>query len=203
MIAVRKAVGILIQGGVVAYPTETFYALGVKYDLEASLSRLYDVKRRPPEKGTPLIIGERSALALLSTSVSRTAMSLMDKFWPGPLTLVVPALENISDYITSGTHTVAVRIPGESFALRLAASAGFAITATSANVSGEPPAEDAKTVKEYFDGVIDLIIDGGKTPGDLPSTIVDTTVEPAQILREGAVKKEALSAAGIYALSLK
>lgn len=190
----RKTADILLSGGIVAYPTETFYALGVKFDLEESLKRLYDIKQRPQEKALPLIIGDKKLLSSLSSSVNRTAVSLMDRFWPGPLTLVFPALGNLSDYVISGAHTVAVRIPGESFALRLAKTAQFPFTATSANVSGRPPAADAETVIGYFNDTIDLIIDGGKTPGGFPSTIVDVTGETVRILREGVIKKENMAA---------
>ncbi len=116
----------------------------------------------------------------------------MDRFWPGPLTLIFLAKENLSEYITAGTHTVAVRIPGESFALHLAITANFPITATSANPSGYAPAQDAETVIRYFGDKIDLIIDGGHTSGGLPSTIVDVTGDEIKLLREGAVKKELL-----------
>lgn len=188
----HNAVEILKIGGIVAYPTETFYGLGAKFDMEDSLKRLYEIKQRPKEKAMPLIIGNRGLLPIVAASANNIAISLMDRFWPGPLTLIFPAKESLSEFITAGTHTVAVRIPGESFALRLAMIASFPITATSANLSGQPPAQDAETVIKYFDGKIDLIVDGGITPGGLPSTIIDVTGDEVKILREGAVKKELL-----------
>jgi L-threonylcarbamoyladenylate synthase len=191
---VQKTVEILLSGGIVAYPTETFYALGVKFDMEESLRKLYAIKQRTLDKAMPLIIGHRELLPMITASVNISALSLMDRFWPGPLTLIFPALGNLSDYITAGTHAVAVRIPGESFALQLAKSAQFPLTATSANISGRPPASDAETVIEYFNDTIDLIIDGGKTPGGLPSTIVNVTGEAVRILREGIIKKENMAA---------
>jgi L-threonylcarbamoyladenylate synthase len=190
----QSAVGILLSGGIVAYPTETFYALGVKFDLEESLKRLYDFKQRSLEKALPLIIGDRKLLYSLSSAINGTAISLMDRFWPGPLTLVFPAAGNLSDYLTAGTQTIAVRIPGESFALQLAQSARFPLTATSANISGRPPAVEAEAVIEYFNAKIDLVIDGGRTTGGSPSTIVDVTGHPIRILREGALKKEYMAA---------
>jgi L-threonylcarbamoyladenylate synthase len=190
----HKAIEILLSGGIVAYPTETFYALGVKFDMEESLKKLYTIKQRPLEKAMPLIIGHRELLSTIASAVNRSAMSIMDRFWPGPLTLIFPALVKLSDYITAGTHTVAVRIPGESFALQLSKTAQFPLTATSANISGRPPARDAETVTKYFNDTIDLIIDGGKTPGGLPSTIVDVTGETVRILREGVIKKENMAA---------
>jgi L-threonylcarbamoyladenylate synthase len=186
-------VDILKNGGIVVYPTETFYGLGVKFDMEDSLKKLYDIKQRPEEKAMPLIIGNKGLLMVVAASINDTALSLIDRFWPGPLTLIFLANENLSEYITAGTHKVAVRIPGESFALYLAITASFPITATSANLSGTSPAQDAETVIRYFGDKIDLIIDGGHTSGGLPSTIVDVTGDKIKILREGVIKKELLT----------
>lgn len=189
----NTAVETLKTGGIVAYPTETFYGLGVKFDLEQSLERLYEIKQRPKDKAMPLIIGEKRLLASLASSINSAAESLINGFWPGPLTLLVPAEENVSEWLTAGTRKVAVRIPGESFALRLARHAGFPITSTSANISGLPPARDAATVRKYFSDDIDLIVDGGESPGGLPSTIVDTTGNGMRIAREGAIGRGIIS----------
>ncbi|MFZ5908102.1 MAG: L-threonylcarbamoyladenylate synthase [Nitrospirota bacterium] len=190
--ALASALTILQQGGIVAYPTETFYALGVRFDLTGSLQTLYNIKKRPREKALPLIIGRREMLSLIAVPISRKTLSLLEKFWPGPLTLIMAAQKNLSEYLTAGTGTVAVRIPGQSFALALARAAGFPITATSANISGMPPATDAATVIQYFGNSIDLVVDGGETPGGSPSTIADVTGDDLRILREGAIKKERL-----------
>lgn len=186
-------VDILKNGGIVVYPTETFYGLGVKFDMEDSLKKLYDIKQRPEEKAMPLIIGNKGLLMVVAASINDTALSLIDRFWPGPLTLIFLAKENLSEYITAGTHMIAVRIPGESFALHLAKTANFPITATSANPSGFPPAQDAETAKKYFGDKVDLIIDRGHTSSGLPSTIVDVTGDKIKILREGVIKKELLT----------
>jgi L-threonylcarbamoyladenylate synthase len=189
----RHTVETLANGDIVAYPTETFYGLGVKFDLEDSLKNLYEIKQRPKDKAMPLIIGNKELLPLIAASLNNIALLLMDRFWPGPLTLILSAKENLSEYITAGTHKVAVRIPGESFALHLAKYANFPISATSANPSGIPPASDAETIIRYFGDRIDLIIDGGPTSGELPSTIVDVTEREMKILRDGMIKKELLT----------
>lgn len=188
----RKAIEILNDGGIVAYPAETFYGLGVKFDKEASLRKLYELKKRPKEKPMPLIIGSRASLSMIAVSVNEIAESLMDKFWPGPLTLLLKAKKGLSPYLTAGTGRIAVRIPGESAALYLVREAGFPITATSANPSGMPPAEDADAVIRYFGGEIDMVIDGGRTAGGLPSTIADATEKSIRIVREGVITRSVL-----------
>jgi L-threonylcarbamoyladenylate synthase len=186
----QSSVNILEKGGIIAYPTETFYGLGVKFDMEDALKRLYEIKQRLINKAIPLIIGSKELLPVVAASIPIKAISLMERFWPGPLTLILPAREHLSGFITAGTHKVAVRIPGESFALQIARTANFPVTATSANPSGLPPAQDAETVLRYFENKIDLIIDGGHTPGGLPSTIVEVTDNEIKILREGVIKIE-------------
>ena len=188
-----QTVEALKKGSIVAYPTETFYGLGVKFDMEDSLKRLCDIKNRARDKAMPLIFGDRRLLPYAIKSPSQKAILLMEEFWPGPLTLILRAKKNISRYITAGTERVAVRIPGTSFALSLAQKANFFITATSANLSGMTPAQDADAVARYFGDRIDIVIDGGPTPGGLPSTIVDVTGKEVRILREGAISKESLS----------
>lgn len=183
---ITKAIAVLKNGGIVAYPTETFYGLGAKYDMDSALERLYEIKKRPKEKAMPLIIGNREELSFITDSVNEQANDLMDRFWPGPLTILFRARPSLSEYIVSESK-VAVRIPGESFALRLAKTAGFPITSTSANISGMPPADSASLVFDYFGGEVDLIIDGGKTKGRLPSTIVDITGDLPKIIRHGSI----------------
>lgn len=183
---ITKAIAVLKNGGIVAYPTETFYGLGAKYDMDSALERLYEIKKRPKEKAMPLIIGNREELSFITDSVNEQANDLMDRFWPGPLTILFRARPSLSEYIVSESK-VAVRIPGESFALRLAKTAGFPITSTSANISGMPPADSASLVFDYFGEGVDLIIDGGKTKGRLPSTIVDITGDLPKIIRHGSI----------------
>lgn len=192
---VRLAVDVLQDGGIVAYPTETFYGLGVKFDRSESLKRLYELKQRPAEKAMPVIIGRREMLQEIVSPewfrddlIVRPAEALMERFWPGPLTLLLPARKDLSECLTADTGKIAVRIPGDSFGLTLVKAAGFVITSTSANLSGMPPADDADRVVQYFDERLDLLIDGGRTPGGAPSTIVDLSEGKVRVLREGAIK---------------
>ena len=188
--ALKKASVIIKKGGVVAYPTETFYGLGVKYDDITALKKLYGIKYRSWNKALPLIIGEKRELDLIASGMTVSAEKLAKKFWPGPLTLLLPARPDISEFITAKTGKIAVRIPGTSFALDLARSLGFPITATSANISGMPPADTAEDVIKYFGDALDLIVDCGKTPGGKPSTIVDASDQKIRFLRAGAVPIE-------------
>ncbi|NJD56418.1 MAG: threonylcarbamoyl-AMP synthase [Nitrospirae bacterium] len=188
--AIEQCIKALLQGDIVAFPTETFYGLGVRYDRHASLERLYAVKQRPLEKAMPLIIGKRALLDLITEDVPPAAERLMNRFWPGPLTLILPARASLSHYITAGTGSVAVRIPGSSFAQDLAAAIEFPITATSANISTQPPADSAEDVYRYFDAHVDIIVDGGRTPGRSPSTLVDATGGAPVIVRRGVIPEE-------------
>jgi L-threonylcarbamoyladenylate synthase len=188
--ALEKASEIIKKGGVIAYPTETFYGLGAKFDDITALKKLYGIKHRSWNKALPLIIGEKGELDLIASAITGSAEKLADKFWPGPLTLLLPAKPYISEFITAKTGKIAVRTPGKSFALDLARLLGFPITATSANISGMPPADNADDVIRYFNDALDLIIDCGKTPGGKPSTIVDASAEKIRFLRAGAISIE-------------
>ena len=188
--AVTWCAAALLRGDIIAFPTETFYGLGAKYDNHLSLERIYAIKNRPRDKAMPLIIGQRKLLSLVAETVPPAAERLMDRFWPGPLTLILPAKANLSRYITAGTGTVAVRIPGMSFAQTLAAAVDFPLTATSANISTHPPAASPEAVSRYFNDHIDAVIDCGRTPGMVPSTIVDATGERPFVLRRGVVTLE-------------
>jgi L-threonylcarbamoyladenylate synthase len=188
--ALRVAVPVLGNGGIVAFPTETFYAFGVRYDSIEALARLYALKGRPERKAVGLIVGDTGMLDMLAARVDPLAQRLMEKYWPGPLTLLFEAREGLLPEVVSEGR-VAVRQPGGGFALALAREAEFPITATSANPSGAEPPRDAQSVVGYFPEGLDLVIDGAETPGGLPSTLVDTTGEGPRILREGACKLSA------------
>ncbi|MBF0505533.1 MAG: threonylcarbamoyl-AMP synthase [Nitrospirae bacterium] len=183
------AVQMLRQGGIISYPTETFYGLGAKYDMGPALQKLYVIKQRPLQKAMPLIIGDMAQLSILARSIPDSAVLLMRKFWPGPLTLLLEARPGLSHFIVY-ENKVAVRMPGESFALRLAKASGFPVTATSANISGRSPGKNASMVLNYFGDAVDLIIDGGESGSESPSTIVDVSGSEPVVLRKGAVEIE-------------
>ncbi len=183
--SLEEAARVLKEGGIVSYPTETFYGLGVKFDNEQALRRLFELKGRPEGKPFSLIIADKEQLKDIAAPLSRVALQLIRQHWPGPLTLVLEALPGLSPYIAP-RGTVAVRVPGASAALELARKCGFAITATSANPSGEAPPGTAQMVSAYFPEGIDIVLDGGATPGVLASTIVELTSGEPVVLRQGA-----------------
>lgn len=185
--ALKIAADTLYGGGIVAYPTETFYGLGVRFDNRAALERLFTIKERPSDKAFPLIIGRFVHLNHLTHTVHKLAHWLARRYWPGPLTILFKARKGLPPYIVFD-EKIAIRMPGESFALSLARLSDCPMTSTSANISGMPPASDAMTVASYFLNQLDLIVDGGKTAGTLPSTIVDATGGDIRIVRSGALK---------------
>lgn len=184
----EKSLEVLKGGGVIAYPTESFYALGVLATDEAAVQILCRIKNRPANKPLPVIVGDIETLKSMVKSVPLQAKTLIEKFWPGPLTIIFEAVSGLPALLTGGTERIAVRIPGESVALNLARIARLPVTATSANPSGSAPARSAQEVIDYFGESIDLVIDAGETPGGKPSTIVDVTVTPLKILRAGRIE---------------
>jgi L-threonylcarbamoyladenylate synthase len=188
--AVSAVLRVLRNGGIAAYPTESFYALGVNALNEAAVQKLYRLKNRPGEKAMPVIIGSLDVLRDIVKTTPFRAVKLMETFWPGALTLIFQACRNVPAMLCGFTKKIAVRIPGDSFALRLARASDFPVTATSANISGMPPSQSVEEIVRYFEKDIDVIVDQGKAPGGKPSTIVDVTVDPPNIVREGSVPSD-------------
>ncbi len=183
----ETALDYLKAGKIIAYPTETFYGLGVAFNNDEALRRLWELKRRPPDKPFPLIAADVNQLDTLVSRIEPEALALIGKYWPGPLTILFNARPGLSSFITGKEGRVAVRMPGPSAALGLARYVQFPITATSANISNEPPASDVQTVIGYFGDSIDMIIDGGKTTGAPASTIVEVSDGQITVIRQGAV----------------
>ncbi len=182
----REAAAVLRRGGVVAYPTETFYGLGALARDAAAVERLVLAKGRPDGKPLPLVVVDVAAAREVA-DLGRRAARLAARFWPGPVTLVVPARPGLPDAITAGTGTVGIRVPGGEVARALARAAGGAIVSTSANPSGSPPAVSASALDPELRGRIDLVLDAGPAPGGLPSTVVAVYEGGVRLVRAGAV----------------
>ena len=193
---IEKGISILNQGGVVAFPTDTVYGLGAKASNQLAVERIYEVKERPRNIALPLLLADVSQISEVAEPVPPIAWLLVRSFLPGALTIVLHKAESVSDIITGGGATVAVRVPAHPVPVALADGLGVPIVGTSANLSGKPSALTADEVYSQFGDKIDLVIDGGRCPGGRESTIVDVTGATPVILREGAISREELEQVG-------
>jgi len=189
---IEKAISVLKQGGVVAFPTDTVYGLGTAANLPEAVEKIYQVKQRPHDKALPLPLGDLSQIDGVAHHVSETAWLLARTFLPGALTLVLPKAGSVSDIISGGGQTVAIRVPAHPIPLAIISGLGAPIVGTSANISGHPSPLTADEVRAQFGDEIDLIIDGGRCPGGKESTVVDVTGEVPVLLREGAIARKEL-----------
>lgn len=187
-----RAVEALARGGLVAFPTDTVYGLGALSFDSAAAEGIYRAKGRPVEKAIPVLLGVVEDLVRVTLDVSDIAARLAARFWPGPLTLVVPKHPDIPETVSS-LPTVGVRIPDHA-AARLLLRLSGPLAVTSANLSGQPSPTTAEEVLAQLGGRISLIIDGGRTPGGVPSTVVDCVGPQPKILREGPVTLEQIDA---------
>lgn len=186
----NRAVEILNEGGVVAFPTETYYGLAVDPFNPLALNHLFALKKRDIDKPILTLVDDRESLPSLVHEVPVVYLQLMDKFWPGPLTLIFQARINLPNLLTARTSTVGVRQSSHPFARQLLRAFGRPITATSANISGGDAAVDALQVKAQFGNRIDMIFDGGKSPGVTGSTIVGLDGSKLKLIREGVIPYE-------------
>lgn len=184
---INQAAVVLKQGGLVAYPTETYYGLAADPFNERALEKLFNIKKRPQLKPILLLISRRTQLDELVQSISKNHFLLMENFWPGPLTLVFNARNILSDLITGKTGTVGIRHSPHPVANSLLVSFGGPITSTSANISGMEPATSAEDVSSFFGTNVDVILDGGKTPGGKGSTLVGYESDTLKCIREGCI----------------
>jgi L-threonylcarbamoyladenylate synthase len=190
--SIAAAAAIMREGGVIAYPTETFYGLGADIRNERALERLYAIKGRGFDKPISIIIGSRADLPRFAREITPAAESLMDRFWPGALTLLFDAARDLSERLTAVTGKIGIRLSSNPVATLLAQNLSGAITATSANRSGEGECVSAREVIRNLGEAVDAVIDGGRTAGGKGSTIVDTTVDPTAVIREGVVSSSEL-----------
>jgi len=191
---IDEAVEAFRRGGVIAYPTETFYALGADPFNAEAVKKVFALKGRPAKNPVSVIVKDREMLARVAASVPEAAYRLMERFWPGPLTIIFDALPSVPALLTAGTGSIGARVSSSPLSQKLTSVLDSPITATSANPSGKAPALTAERVIEYFDGLIDVIIDGGTLKGRLGSTIVDVTGDGIKILREGEIPSEEIKA---------
>lgn len=190
---IAEASSILRSGGVVAYPTETFYGLGADGQNEEAIKKIFLIKGRNFKNPISVIVGNVNDVRGLVDEVPEIALHLMERFWPGALTIIFKASPDISDHLTAGTGKIGIRLSSHPVATALARKLGHPITATSANFSGNNECTSADEVIQGIGDQVDAVIDGGQTPGGLGSTIIDVTTDPPAILREGVIPKYKIS----------
>lgn len=180
---------LLKEGKVGAIPTETFYGLSANPFSEEALKRLFCLKKREPDKPILLLLSSLEDLTRVCAKIPGVAIKLIKAFWPGPLTIVLPAKRGLSTLLTAGTNTIGVRLSSCELTRKIARAFGGPITGTSANISGEPPCRTAEEVLKQIPE-IDFIVDAGETKGDKPSTVIEILEKDVKLIREGAIAFE-------------
>jgi len=172
---IESIIDVLKKGGIIAFPTDTFYGLGANCYLKEAVLKIYGLKKREWSKPLAVVVSDREMAENLAAEIPPLFRQLASKFWPGPLTLL------------SAEGTVGIRVPAFLWLQELIKEAGFPLTATSANISGKAEILDPEKVTKVFKGKVDMIVDGGPTPGGKPSTVVDLSSGKPKIIREGAL----------------
>lgn len=188
-IAVQQAAQVLAGGGLVVFPTDTVYGLAASIDRPDAVARLYTAKGRPLDRPIPVLVSSRRQAERLASSVDARSRHLMERFWPGGLTILLPAADWLPFEVVRDTGQVGVRMPNRQLALAIIEAAGGALATTSANRSGEPEAATAEQAREVLGESVNLILDGG-TGGGIPSTVVRISGSDLVVLRRGAIEPE-------------
>ncbi len=190
----QEAVDIILGGGVVAFPTDTTYGLGVNPFDDKAVGRVFELKKRESSKPLIILINDKQQLSQLVTDINPIVYKLIDKFWPGPLTLIFKTSAEIASFKIGESSKIGIRLPDSPIARELIQLAKLPITASSANPSGQPSSLSARQVIEYFGKQVDFIIDGGPAGDPRESTVLDVSTTPPQLIRAGAVSVEEIKA---------
>lgn len=188
----KQIATVLKNEGVIIYPTETFYGIGANFYSSSAVKKIYTIKKRDPSKPISAVVSDLEMLEEMTDNLPPLFYSLASSFWPGPLTLVLKASSKLPPEHLGSSSTVGVRLPDFPWLRELIKEASFPLTATSANISGEKEISKAEEAKKIFWNKVDLIVDGGRTKGTKPSTVVDLTSETPVILRKGAISPSRL-----------
>ncbi|MGD8881092.1 MAG: L-threonylcarbamoyladenylate synthase [Desulfobacterales bacterium] len=196
---IAEAAAVIRQGGVIAFPTRCLYGLGADAFNPEAVERIIKIKQRPEQNPILVLIDSKQQLASLVMHIPPTADAIMEAFWPGRVTLVFEARNSLPDQLTAQTGKIGVRLPGHPAAFSLVKHVKGPLTGTSANISGQPGCHRAKELDPTIARQLDFILDAGNLMGGVGSTVVDVTVDPPRILREGQVAaNDILSRASTY-----
>ena len=190
--SIETALDLLTEGEIVAFPTDTVYGLGANAFYSPGIIKLFEAKGRDANKAIAVLIGDNGHLDLLTDFLSASARKLIERFWPGGLTIVVPKKKDLPELLSAGS-SIGIRMPNHNIALELLNKFGPLAT-TSANLSGKNNPHNAGDVLNQLNGRVPLILDGGRCPGGVPSTVVDCSTDEVRILRPGAISHEAIDA---------
>lgn len=179
---------VISGGGIIVYPTDTFYGLGVDPRSKEAVRRLFEIKGRSGDQPILLLLPRQSDVALWAAHVNPEAERLMLRYWPGPLTLVFQAKEEVLSLLTAGRGTIGLRVPGNTVTRQLLEYLGAALTGTSANISGRENPRTAEEAALAFGDRVDLILDSGPAAAEKPSTVVDVSRGQVRVIREGALQ---------------
>lgn len=193
--ALEQAISAMQHGGVVAFPTDTVYGIGASLAHPDALERIFKVKQRDRDRTLPLLLSSAEELDKVTEFVEPALLRLASAFWPGPLTVALPARRSLPPYVVAADNTVGVRVPDHSVALTLAQRCGGAIAVTSANLSGQLPARRPEEIDPALADELDLILDGGIAKGALASTVIRLEGATISVIREGAISTPAIEAA--------
>ncbi|UCE06305.1 MAG: threonylcarbamoyl-AMP synthase [bacterium] len=192
---VQKAADIILNNGVIGYPTETVYGLGANALNDVAVEKVFQLKRRERNKPILIISSDIEQVKKLIFSFPVTAEILAKHFWPGPITMVFKATSNLPERLLGGSLRIGIRIPDNKICLELLRRCGVPITSTSANISGQKNPISAQEVSKNFGDKLDLIIDGGRSPSRVPSTVVAVDNDRITLIREGAIPKQQIEQA--------
>jgi L-threonylcarbamoyladenylate synthase len=187
---INTAAGVILSGGLCAVPTETVYGLAANGLDSSAVQKIYDVKGRPETKPISLLVSGMADVEKFCEDIPYTAYLMAEKFWPGPLTMILKKNPSVPEIVTAGGDTVGVRCPDHGLTLGIIRAAGVPLAAPSANISGCPSPKNLRSVLDYFDGKIECAVDGGECTVGIESTIVDMTVTPPKVLRPGGLSRE-------------
>jgi L-threonylcarbamoyladenylate synthase len=183
---------VIRAGGVIVYPTDTVYGLGADPKNPRAVRKLFTIKGRQTGQPILLLIGDSNEVQDWAAEITQRAKGVIERFWPGPLTLVFKARPEVMADLTGGTGTIGLRVPGNALTRQLLASLGTALTGTSANISSRQSPRTAQEASDVLGGMVDLVLDGGRTGGGNPSTVVDVSADELKVIREGAIPSREL-----------